>query len=483
MIQKKLALKSIFTPEVISQILTFLLVSVILYAPEHVSKRSLVGIFFFYVLIFGVPLLLYIGALKPIHLPGLLIIFLDPPPGFRIGFAGQDFYPITLYNIFAISVFFFLLWYLLLKKEIKVFLNGNPILLPFMVLIIGAIFTIPFLRDSGNFATWLFYAATSLSVSFLLMYSFRDTEDAIKVALPAYTIVVTALVFTVFIMPPIYTSAGLIQRYAGIFGTPNRPGILAAFSVILFPGMIFYSRNRLIQALYVILFAIFIIAILKTASRNAFIAAILGLWLFFFLITLKIKRKLLTILYVLGGTILTLIVAYILAKHAGSLFTRMAISTRGDLSILTRFLLWDKTLSYIIHNPIHIFLGSGPAQFYHYTFSLKYIYPHNIFVDYWFSFGIFGLIALFIWLYYSIKAFVKLIKVKDNINMRNYAIKAAAISSLFVFWLTGLVDEVQWSIWGIEVVYLFVPYLVIVFKLLDIDGKSNIPFTKDQHSG
>ncbi len=464
---KKINFNLLLSPEILSQILTFLLVFVILYAPEHVSKRSLVGIFLFYILLFGIPLMLYTGRLKLSHLPALFIIFLDPPPGFRIGFAGQDFYPITLYNIFAILTCIILSWHLLLKKEIGLFTKNNPVFFPFLLLLIGGIFTIPFLKGTGNFLAWLLYAVTSLSVSFLFMYSFQNPQDVIKIALPAYTVVVVALVFTVFIMPPIYTSAGLIKRYAGIFSTPNRPGILAAFSSILFLGMAFYSKNRFIKIIYLTLFVGLIIAILRTASRNAFIATTLGLWLFFYLITLKLTNKIIHILYFVIGTALTIAGAYLLAKHTQTLFTRIAISTKGDLSILTRFFLWDKTLVYILHNPIHIIIGSGPAQFYYYTFSLNYIYPHNVFVDYWFSFGILGLTALFLWLYYSLKAFIKLIKAKNNITTQQYIIKAAAISSLFVFWLTGLVDEVQWSIWGIEVVYLFVPYLMIVFKILD----------------
>lgn len=447
--------------------LTFLILTILFSHIDTIGKRAFMGLIISYMFLPIITTLFALNAIKLRNLIGITIISLIIASGIRIGFLNQGFYPITPFLIASITVGFILLWYTTIIDKQKRLIEGNPIILPFLLLIIGAILSIPFVRDPRNFIVWNLYALTTVCTSLVINYSFQKYDEVMNFAIPTYIIISTLLISTVFIMPPEYLSAGLIQRYAGIFGTPNRPGIFASFSLFIGISAILYTKNKILKLFFISTVITLFLAILKTASRNAFLSVALGFWIFQALLLYKNKQKrLFFFIAIIISGIITFVIALILMTHSKTLMLRMTTGAKGDLSVLTRIMLWRSTLMYILKNPIHIFIGSGPAQFYYYRFSLGYIFPHNVFINFWFSFGIFGLMALFVLLYYTLKETVFLLKNAESYTFKTYAIKTSFIASLFIFWFTSLFDEVQWGIWGIEVVYFLAPYLVITFKSL-----------------
>ena len=448
-------------------ILTTIILAVILSYIDAIPKRGIIGFSIFYPILPIIAVLLYSNVINLRQMLGTFLIILVLASGVRLPFLGQVLYPITFYAIYAIGMGFIILWHSILKNSYKELQDSKIIIIPFALLIIGALLSIPFVKDTKNLIIWFYYALVNISCALVFVYSFQTYDDIMKIGIPTYTIVATLFISTVFIKPPEYTYSGMIQRYAGIFATPNAPGVFGAFSLFLALAAIFYVKKRIIKIFYGIVIIVYLIAIIRTASRNAFFGSIVGFWVFQALLIYRYRRKrLLFIFSTLFTGAITLLLAYIAIKHSKTLLLRVSVSTKGDLSILTRFFFWNSVLHYIINNPIHSIIGVGPIQFYHYPFSLNYAYPHNVVVDFLFSFGIFGLLALGVLLFYQLKAAFKVIKKVGETNINTYIVKIAVISSLVVFWITSLFDEIPWKVKQVEIIYLIVPYLITTLKIL-----------------
>jgi len=141
-------------------------------------------------------------------------------------------------------------------------------------------------------------------------------------------------------------------------------------------------------------------------------------------------------------------------------------------SLGERFEIWT-TSFYILRNKFHFFFGVGLGQFQHFYFwnignifpdgpmSYVVLQPHNIFLLFWFQYGIFGLLFLFFVFKRIFILFILLFK--NKISQKNFVF----VYMLLYFLIHGLIDV---PIFKNDLLTLFLILLTLVF--FDFEKKS-----------
>ena len=158
-------------------------------------------------------------------------------------------------------------------------------------------------------------------------------------------------------------------------------GALILFSVIYTNGITlsFYKRKQIIFSLFLLLYLVFLLLLANT--RGVIISLFTAIFFFIILFPKKISKKNARILMIV------LLIGSILAINfidLSSLFNRLLNSFNNDASFSERMILMKEAVHIIFTKPF----GVG-------TYGFKYGYPHNIFLDYIVSFGVFGWVLSF----------------------------------------------------------------------------------------
>jgi O-antigen ligase len=178
---------------------------------------------------------------------------------------------------------------------------------------------------------------------------------------------------------------------------------LTAPLAALFFGLWVYSKNKLSNWYYLLLFIFALSLSIIAVSQGGVVAIIFSLFLSLILAKKFIKWSWLVGIFVL----LALLV----------IITKIDFNPKLNLassSLDIRFNQWQETINLLSDN---FLLGVGlnayqsALKYYHQNDWLEiYLYPHNIFLNFWTEMGIFGLIvflALLVYIFYLLKRIFK----------------------------------------------------------------------------
>ncbi len=452
-----------------------------------------------YILLIIYSVLFIVLCFKNLRLALLLTIFLLPSYLLRFNILG---FPTTLLEISILSSF--VVWFIKNHRSIlnkKITFNKTPY--PFsleIILILAISFAAIFVGGLSSNALGIFKAYFLEPVMFfaLILNTFKGSKGLkqIIMALAYSTLVISAFavyqkITGQFIFNEFWANPEN-RRIVSFFGYPNAVALYLGPIIPLLTGLFFWqlkSKGGLkIFAEQIVLLAsivLNILAIYFAKSKGAILALIISALLSIFFL-LKKKWKIISA------------ILFILVISAFGYFQKdwIKLQLSASLSYQIRTIQWDETLEMLDDG--HFLWGSGLAKYqetiepYHQEgfffnkdadpdFRRKvvfgsdqkyrderwqpleiYLYPHNIFLNFWVELGLAGMI-IFIFL---ILRFI-IISLKyyfQNRNNRNSALALSLFASMSVILLHGLFD-VPYFKNDLSVLFWIIIALLAIFKL------------------
>lgn len=327
----------------------------------------------------------------------------------------------------------------------------------------------------GALGIWKAYFFEPLLVFILIFNVFKEKKDWSKIfwalLLSAAGISLMAIYQKIsgqFIFNPFWAQAET-RRVVSFFGYPNAVGLYLAPLVMLFIGWFFSwpKRTLLTKALQkiaiILTVAISVLAIYFAHSEGAIIGLAAGLIVFGLLAGKKQRLATIILLFIIGCGILLNMPAKNLV------ITKLSLN---DLSGQIRQRQWKET--FLMLNGVKFFTGAGLDNYqlavkpYHQegiffngdnlpnfdaqlrassTLRAKYwqpveiyMYPHNIFLNFWSELGLLGALVftwlIFKYLYISLKLFISYSREKKP---ERY-LALGLLSAMLVVIIHGLVD-------------------------------------------
>ncbi len=259
------------------------------------------------------------------------------------------------------------------------------------------------------------------------------------------------------------------RRVVSWFTYPNAVGLLLAPISILLLGYFHYLpkrtdlKNSLKKIIIIITILLSFLSIYFAKSEGAMIALMLSLTIFYFFYNKKCRK-------IISGILLILILSLFFYKPLGNyVFDKLSFK---DLSGQIRLQQWSETMQTLKGDSFY--LGNGLSSYqeavkpYHqegifYNFDNIenfdavvwankdlhqkywqpveiYLYPHNIFLNFWTELGLFGMIIFVLlicrFLFISLKIYFK----QKKENKKNQYILLSLFSAMLVVVIHGLVD-------------------------------------------
>ncbi len=334
---------------------------------------------------------------------------------------------------------------------------------------------------------WRAYFFEPIMVFILFINAFKRQKGLEKVFVAAVLSLLAVSVLAIFqystgklIANPFWADAES-RRAVSFFGYPNAVGLYIAPLFFLVLGLAikrFKYRATFPQFIYSIslwlVLALSLLAVYTAKSEGALLAMVFGLWLYGLLYN---RRSRIWSLSIASAVLVALFVfrpfsAYVLEK-----------AQLHDLSGQIRKQQWSETIVMLKDN--HWFWGSGLSNYqeavapYHqagidvYDYRRQttfwqpveiYLYPHNLFLNFWTELGVLGMIA-FIWLIakYLFLAGNSFNYQRRN-NKRNQAIVLGLAVSMVAIVVQGLVD-VPYFKNDLAVMFWILTALVSLFSL------------------
>jgi len=217
-----------------------------------------------------------------------------------------------------------------------------------------------------------------------------------------------------------------VKRLTGPFAYPNALSLLTAPLTALFAGLWIYTKDKLFNWHYLILFIFGLVLAIMTVSQGAMLAIIFSLFLA--LILAKKLRKIAIPVIILGLISILLVLPKIDINPELNL---------QSSSLDIRLNQWQETSALLADN---FLLGTGlngyqnALEAYHHTEWLEiYLYPHNIFLNFWIEIGLLGLLVFISLIIYVILLLKDIFKANNNL--------AWPLSMMWLTWFVhGLVD-------------------------------------------
>jgi O-antigen ligase len=327
----------------------------------------------------------------------------------------------------------------------------------------------------SSLGIWKAYFLEPLLLFILIFNVFKSKKDLFKIL---WALLISAIVISLFaifqkitglfISNPFWANA-VNRRVISFFGYPNAVGLYLAPLILLFTGWLFSFSWKNIQKQIIfksLIFFTIIISLLSVCaarSEGALIGIIVGLFVFCFLAGKKqliIASSLL--LVIIGGI-------FLFTPNNNSILKKL---TLRDLSGQIRLQEWKETLMMLKDGKIVTGVGLNNYQkavspyhqagiFFNYdnlsdfnsrlygSASLRakywqpveiYMYPHNIFLNFWSELGLVGLL-LFSWLIakYLIISYQLSIALKKENKKERYLV-LGLLTAMVVILIHGLVD-------------------------------------------
>jgi putative inorganic carbon (HCO3(-)) transporter len=292
----------------------------------------------------------------------------------------------------------------------------------------------------ASLGLWRAYFLEPLLFCLIFVYTVKTKKD-LRLIINALGILVAWLWvvaiyqnFTTWNFLPAYNFPN-IKRLTAVFSYPNALGLLVAPLASLFAGLWLTSQDKKRDILYATVFVLGFSSALLARSEGAIGGVVVSLIIW--LILAKKVRK-----FGLPLAIISLLIFFLFASGAEKInsFKQQLFFPQLDLqatSLEIRSSQWQEAWQLLQPN---FWAGAGlngyqlaVAPYHHETWLEVYLYPHNLFLNFWVELGLFGLLVFWGFLIYIINLLKKLFLAKNNLAW-----------PFLLMWLTwfvhGLVD-------------------------------------------
>lgn len=336
--------------------------------------------------------------------------------------------PTTLLEILFLAL---LIW-AIVKKKIK--LNAGHYTLPAALFLIAATIGIFISSDTrAAFGIWKAYFIEP--IIFFLLYSQNINKDDLKRSLRFLLITISVIAFAAigqkffgFSIPHPWAEE---LRTTSIYPYPNAIGLFLAPLVVLIFFLRKFVSSFFWRPLVLLVLALGVLATIFSKSESAWIAMAAGLAVGSILIGGLAKKT--TIIVGIIGLLSLLFVPTVRNPVEEKLLLR-------DWSGVVRKITWNESFEMLKDRPI---FGAGVAGYqkkmapYHKTTAIEiFLYPHNIFLNFWSEVGLLGLIAFF-WIVARFFIYIRGLLKRDGLERR---VAIAAGSTMVALLIHGLVD-------------------------------------------
>ena len=440
--------------------------------------------------------LIFYFILSKIRLDWAVMLLIVALPSYLIRFSIFNI-PLTLLE--AMILIAFIVWFLKNYKEIisnlKLKINSkfkvknlklknypfNKEIILLLIISFIAIAVAGF-TDSA-FGIWKAYFFESILVFILIFNVFQNKEKKeINFTKIFWSIIISAFIVSVFAIYQKITGNFIFnelwaeektRRVVSFFGYPNAVGLyLGPIVLIMFGWLIekiknlkfIFSKVEVFKIIFISLTIILsLLSIYFAKSEGALVGVIAGLIVFGLLSGRKIRLIIILLVFIFGAS--TMLYQPTRDYAVKKIFLK-------DLSGEIRKQQWKETWKMMTSSKIRFIFGSGLSNYqnaikpYHQEgiffnkendpdfrrkiviFNNKYraehwqpveiyMYPHNIFLNFWTELGLAGLL-LFVWI--IIKFWIIGIKLIKNNNKNNKYLIIGLICSMVVIVIHGLVD-------------------------------------------
>ncbi len=291
---------------------------------------------------------------------------------------------------------------------------------------------------------WRAYWLEPMMFFLVFMYTVRKSGD-MKVIIRSLGLLVLWLFFVAawqkygfWYLPPDYNYPNTI-RLTSVFSYPNALSLLTASLASFFAGLYLVTRKN--NLFYLVLTAMGVMSSVWAVSQGALAGIITALVVWCLLILWNISYKKFG-RYNFGAWLVFGVLVLVLAwqSNAGQSFRQQLFRPELNLqatSLEIRSSQWQETWQMLRHNFV---FGAGINGYqtamrpYHQSGWLEiYLYPHNLFLNFWTELGFLGLLVLLVWLFFIGKELYGLHKVGNSF--------AWPLSLAWLTWfIQGLVD-------------------------------------------
>jgi len=360
--------------------------------------------------------------------------------------------PMTLLE--AMILILFAVWFLKLKLKKEKFSsplkilekkNWTWLILAWLVFAMISLLISPDLRAAAGIFKAYFFEPMLFLLVFLSVIKTKKDLDLIFYALGISALYVSAFAiyqkFTGFAIPNPIWQAAETRRVTSFFGYPNAIGLYLAPIIVLYVGWLiskfqilnFKFQKTLITNFKPLIFQLFVIflslaAVIFARSEGAYVGILAGLF-FLGIMTKKLRwpTVALTIIFV---TVIALVPQF-------RYYATEQLTFQND-SGKVRLIMWRETWQMLRDR---LFSGVGLAGYqesfapYHKAKYIEiYLYPHNLFLNFWSELGLGGLIVFLLMI---IKFFKDAIK---NFLATRQPLLITLIAVMITVFIHGLVD-------------------------------------------
>lgn len=316
----------------------------------------------------------------------------------------------------------------------------QPFFWPMITLIVLAtiaVFSSPNLRGAAGI--WKAYFIEPMMFFIVLTNTINSTKKINKIiwALGLSLLYLSAAAFAQKIgwladtVPAAFLKTnGQVDRVVSLFGYPNAIGLYFSPIIILFSGFMFWGDKKIVEQIAKLAIIIIGLTVIIMAKSEAAIISIIAVWLILMIANKKTRLP----AVMLVAAVVTLF--FLNPDIHQYLSVKLLLK---DYSGFIRRLIWQESWQMLKDNWL---FGAGLAGYqtkiasYHLPTFEIFLYPHNIFLNFWSELGLIGLIAFF-WL--IIKFCWQNSRAVINKN-KNYIFNLFLLAIMAQFLIHGLVD-------------------------------------------
>ncbi|MBT4349625.1 O-antigen ligase family protein [bacterium] len=371
-----------------------------------------------------------------------LIILLLPSYLWRLDFLG---WPTTFLELMIVGLFIFWLIKQQRRQKINWRLSGfaNRIAKPWRYFILTwllvSVIALIFNFNLSALGLWRAYFLEPILFLLIFLYSVKNKEDRQIIFYGLGGLVVwLAFVaiwqsFTAWNLPAAYNEPN-IKRLTAVFAYPNALSLLIAPITAWFTGLWLSSKHKSKELAYLGVIFLGILLLVSTKSEGALLAFGFSLLFYFFFAKIANKKKLALVIILILAIFLTPAKNYITQATNDILQPN---SNQHTSSLAVRSLQWQETTELLQD---HWLVGAGingyqkmMVNYHQITWLEIFLYPHNIFLNFWVELGFLGLLLFITLMSYLARTCYGLIK--------NQHYLAWALTLAWLTWFVhGLVD-------------------------------------------
>jgi len=355
---------------------------------------------------------------------------------FKIGFLPMTFLEVMILVIFLIWL---IKWFIDKKKIKDIYLSKYKwlILLFLIAATIGVVISTDKIAALG---IWKAYFIEPILLLIVLLNTFKEKKDFKKLfyAFSASAIIISLIAiyqkFTGAWIPNEFWRAEETRRVTSVFGYPNAIGLFLAPIVIWNLGELIlkWKENIWLQRIfYAVVIILSSLAIFWAKSEGAIVAMLVVAAIIF------IKNKK-TRWFAVGIIAIGIVLIFALPASGNIITEKLLLK---DYSGEIRREMWSETWDMLTERPLQ---GAGLASYqdrvaiFHTKPHIEvYLYPHNIFLNFWSEIGLLGLV---VWWFIIGKIVIDYFRGKRQKAKGNSTDYFITLMVILVILIHGLVD-------------------------------------------